>query len=118
MIHQASQSPSEGRPSITAATSVAAAYLALEGALREARSAGSETNRLECLHRAESIVLQLGIVLDGRSGGEVARRLAALYHYLESELLVLRRSPDEARLDELVELAAALRAAATMGAAA
>lgn len=65
--------------------------------------------RRETIARAETLVYALHASLDLRDGGELPRRLAALYDYLAAELRDLRRVPDCDRLDDLLGLAATLR---------
>jgi flagellin-specific chaperone FliS len=99
-------------PAIPGGLPVAALYAQLERELLAAMARVSEADaRQEAIGRAEALVYQLHAALDLRQGGELARRLAALYGYFVTELRELRRTPDCDRLDELLELAVTLRGA-------
>lgn len=96
-----------------------AVYRALELALLEAHAWSEDTDaRREALARAEGIVVRLGAELDGRHGGELVRRLTALYGFMREELRAMRGAADGDRMEALLELAVTLRLAAEVGRAA
>lgn len=97
-----------------AVEAVATLYAQLEHALLAAM-ASDDTARLDAIGAAEGVVHRLLVRLDLRDGGELARRLAGLYEYFGVELRALRRAADQDRLDELLELAVTLKAAAAGG---
>ena len=82
-------------------------YDRLMRALRRAARAhtSSDTSTLKHeLEVASAIVFELLGTLDFREGGELTPRLAALYGYFASEILVLGHTPDLESLDRLVEM--------------
>lgn len=114
---QAVSSVPAGKPPAGGAASVdavATLYAQLEHALLAAM-AGDAVARLDAIGAAEAVVHRLIVRLDLREGGELARRLAGLYEYFVGELRELRRAADQDRLDELLELAVTLKAAAAGG---
>jgi flagellar protein FliS len=60
------------------------------------------------LNKASAIVFELLASLDYEKGGELAKRLAALYAYFASEISAVGRSLDVARLARLIEMIAGL----------
>lgn len=91
-------------------------YWALELALLEAHARAEDADaRRQALARADAIVVRLGAELDGRHGGELARRLTALYGFMREELRAMRGTADGERMEELLELAVTLRVAAEAG---
>jgi len=103
----------ESAPGLPTAT---AAYWSLELALLEAHVRSEDADaRRQALARAEAIIVRLGAELDGRHGGELARRLMALYGFMREELRAMRGAADGERMEELLELAVTLRLAAEVG---
>ncbi len=60
------------------------------------------------LSRASAIVFELLASLDFEKGGELAKRLAALYAYFATEITTVGRSLDVAHLARLIEMIAGL----------
>ena len=86
---------------------VPAMYERLIGALRRAAEACS-TGNLRLLkgemEAASSTVFELLGTLNFKEGGELTPRLAALYGYFASEILVLGHAADRESLDRLIEM--------------
>lgn len=60
------------------------------------------------LERASDILIELMGALDHERGGELADRLAALYAYFATEIIVVGRSLDSGRLGRTVAMVATL----------
>lgn len=86
---------------------VPAMYERLIGALRRAADgcAANDTSVLKHeMEAASATVFELLGTLNFRDGGELTPRLAALYGYFASEILVLGHSADRDALDRLIEM--------------
>ncbi len=86
---------------------VPALYDRLGQALRladAAMAAGDPVVRSAQLERASSVVFELLASVDFQQGGELAPRLAALYGFFASELLVVGRSGERTQLARLLDM--------------
>ena len=86
---------------------VPAMYARLIGALRraaEAWTAGNSSVLKGEMEAASSTVFELLGTLNFKDGGELTPRLAALYGYFASEILVLVHAADRESLDRLIEM--------------
>lgn len=86
---------------------VPAMYERLIGALRRAAEACSGGNASVLkgeMEAASATVFELLGTLNFKEGGELTPRLAALYGYFASEILVLGHSADRESLDRLIEM--------------
>ncbi len=79
--------------------------------LREAKvhqASGDVLARSKALTAASEVLAQLTCALDLDKGGELSRRLAALYQYMQARLLEANFRQDMALVDEVVGLLATL----------
>jgi len=81
------------------------------GALREARqalAAGEILARSRAISKASAIVIELNSALDHARGGDISRRLAALYEYMLRRLLEANLQQSDALLAEVLGLLSTL----------
>ncbi len=86
-------------------------YQAALSAVRDARrsvSTGDIASRARSISKACAILMELTNSLDAKRGGEIARRLTALYEYMHSRLLDANMRQDEEPLAEVLGLMATL----------
>lgn len=102
-----------GQGPVGGAVPVGELYGLLERELLAAMAALDDaTARQGALARGEAVICRLHVALDVRGGGELARRLSALYGYFSAEMGRMRGVADVDGLDELLELTVTLRRAA------
>lgn len=104
---EATSQRSDRREDLPPERLVPAMYERLIGALRRAAAAcvsrNTATFKIE-MEAASATVFELLGTLNFRDGGELTPRLAALYGYFASEILVLGHSADKEPLDRLIEM--------------
>jgi flagellar protein FliS len=86
-------------------------YERLSQALRLAEVAivaGDAAGKSAALERASAVVFELLAAVDFQRGGELAPRLAALYGFFASELLVIGRTADREQLGRLIDMVTVL----------
>jgi flagellar secretion chaperone FliS len=64
--------------------------------------------RISSLELASDVVFELLSALDVEAGGELARKLGALYAWFISEISAISREPDPARLERLTTIVVSL----------
>ncbi|MDB4917304.1 MAG: Flagellar protein FliS [Gemmatimonadetes bacterium] len=97
----------ERREEFSPDLTVPAMYERLIGALRRAADACSAKEAVTLkseMEAASTTVFELLGTLNFRDGGELTPRLAALYGYFASEILILGHSADRESLDRLIEM--------------
>lgn len=86
-------------------------YQACTQAVREARqhlAEGRIAERSQAINKACAIVIELATSLDHKRGGEISRRLALLYEYMQSRLLDANMQQSDAPLAEVLGLLSTL----------
>jgi len=86
-------------------------YQACTGSVREARrhlAEGDIAARCQCLSKAHRILTELATSLDHERGGDLSRRLADLYDYMQRRLLDANFEQDDAPLAEVLGLLSTL----------
>lgn len=86
-------------------------YQACTGSVREARrhlADGEIAARSACISRAYGILLELTASLDHGVGGDLSRRLAALYDYMQRKLLEANHRQSDGPLAEVLGLLSTL----------
>jgi len=86
-------------------------YQACTQAVREARhhlAEGRIAERSQQINKACAIVIELATSLDHERGGEISRRLALLYDYMQSRLLEANMKQSDAPLAEVLGLLSTL----------
>jgi flagellar protein FliS len=86
-------------------------YQACTGAVREARrhlAEGEIAARCRCISKAHEILTELALSLDRERGGDLSRRLAQLYDYMQRQLLAANFQQSDAPLAEVLGLLSTL----------
>ena len=86
-------------------------YQACTQAVREARghlAEGRVADRSRQINQACEIVIELATALDHKRGGDISRRLALLYDYMQQRLLEANMQQSDAPLAEVLGLLSTL----------
>jgi flagellar protein FliS len=113
MSHNVTSTADSARPHVSSPAQPATGWLVpvlyerLSQALRLAQVAivaGDIAGKSAALERASAVVFELLAAVDFQQGGELAPRLAALYGFFASELLVIGRTSDREQLGRLLDM--------------